>query len=115
MTTFPILYVEDVARAVSFYERAFGFERTYEWRDGETVEFAALRREDSYIGLGLGEGRGGFELCIYVEDVDAAALRLRDLGAAEVAAAEDQPWGERRAYFDDPDGHRLHVTAKITR
>ena len=109
MTVFPILYVDDVERAATFYERAFGFERTYRWED----DYIALRRGESHLGVGRGDGRGGFELCIYVDDADATAERLRELGAREVAAPADQPWGERLAYFEDHDGHRLHVTMKL--
>ena len=76
MSTFPILYVSDVARAARFYEAAFGF-----------------------------------ELCIYVDDVDGTAERLLGLGARQVKAVGEMPWGERMAYFDDLDGHRLHVTS----
>ncbi len=115
MTVFPILYVGDVEASARFYEAAFGFERTYTWSEDGVAQFIALRRAESHLGLGHGDGRAGFELCVYVSDVDAAAELLRDLGCAEVSAPADQPWGERLAYFEDPDGHRLHVTAKITR
>jgi lactoylglutathione lyase len=113
VSTFPILYVSDVDRAARFYEDAFGFERTYEWTQDGRVVYAAHKRGESRLAFGEGEGRGGFELCIYVDDVDATAARLRDLGAGEVKAAEDMPWGERMAYFDDLDGHRLHVTSPV--
>ena len=113
MTVFPILYVTDVEASARFYERAFGFERTYTWTENDVAGFIALRRADSHLGLGHGEGRGGFELCVYVDDVDDTSRLLRDLGAREVSPPADQPWGERLAYFDDADGHRLHVTAKI--
>ncbi len=113
MTVFPILYVADVEASARFYESAFAFDRTYTWTDDGLVTFIALRRGDSHLGLGHGDGRGGFELCVYVEDVDEASAVLRGLGAREVSPPADQPWGERLAYFDDPDGHRLHVTAKI--
>ena len=26
---------------------------------------------------------------------------------------QDEPWGERRAYFRDPDGTLIHVAAKL--
>jgi uncharacterized glyoxalase superfamily protein PhnB len=26
---------------------------------------------------------------------------------------QDEPWGERRTYFHDPDGHLIHVAAKL--
>jgi lactoylglutathione lyase len=112
MSTFPILYVSDVDRAARFYEVAFGFERTYEWKEDDgRVVYAAHKRGDSRLAFAEGEGRGGFELCIYVDDVDATGARLLELGAREVKPAEDMPWGERMAYFDDLDGHRLHVTS----
>ena len=114
MTTFPIIYVADVERSARFYGDAFGFETTFRW-DGDDgrAEFVALRRGESSLGIGHGEGRGGFELCLYVEDVDAAAERLRELGAREVSPPADQPWKERLAYFDDPDCHRLHGTMTL--
>ena len=113
MTAFPILYVAEPADAARFYEQAFGFERTFTWTDKGRDTFVAMQRGESHLGLGLGEGRGGFELCVYVDDTDRAAETLRGLGARELEPPADRPWGERLAYFEDPDGHRLHVTAKI--
>jgi lactoylglutathione lyase len=109
VTAFPILYVRDVPGSARFYEDAFGFERTFEWGD----EYIALKRDDSRLGLGHGDGRGGFELCIYVDDTDAAAEHLRSLGAREISPPADMPWNERLAYFEDPDGHKLHVTMSL--
>ena len=74
MSTFPIVYVQDVERSARFYEDAFGFEPTFRWpAQGGPPEYVALRRGQSHLGIGLGEGRGGFELCLYVEDMDATA------------------------------------------
>jgi len=112
VSAFPIIYVADVRRSAEFYERAFGFERTFEWFD-EEGDFIALKRENSELGIGNGEGRGGFELCVYVESTDAAAERLRELGAKQLTEPEDMPWKERLAFFEDPDGHRLHVTMSL--
>jgi uncharacterized glyoxalase superfamily protein PhnB len=72
-----------------------------------------LKRDGSELGIGQGEGRGGFELCVYVDDTDAAAERLRSLGAKQLTEPQDMPWNERLTYFEDPDGHRLHVTMKL--
>ena len=41
LSAFPIIYVADVRRSAEFYERAFGFERTFEWF-GEEGDFVAL-------------------------------------------------------------------------
>jgi 2-methylcitrate dehydratase PrpD len=43
--------------------------------------------------------------------VFAAELAAR--GFEEVRPPTDEPWGERLAYFRDPDGHLVHVTARL--
>jgi hypothetical protein len=79
-----------VRRSADFYERAFGFLRSFEWF-GEEGDFVALKRNGSELGIGQGKGRGGFELCVYVEDTDAAAERLRTLGAKQLTDPQDMP------------------------
>ena len=56
-----------------------------------------MKRNGSELGIGQGKGRGGFELCVYVDDTDAAAERLRSLGAKQLAEPQDMPWNERLA------------------
>ena len=51
------------------------------------------------------------ELCVYVDDVDAAVAAVRSAGATIVAEPADQPWGERVAYVEDPDGNLVMLTA----
>jgi catechol 2,3-dioxygenase-like lactoylglutathione lyase family enzyme len=58
-------------------------------------------------------GAGSFELCIYVGDLDAACARLRELGAKELRPPVEEPWGESRAYFADPDGNTLHLAMTL--
>ena len=118
MTTFreafPILLVDDVARASTFYCSTLGFEEAYRNEDEHGVEFVFLALEPYGIGLGRrqpGEQRD-FALWIYADDVDAAAAQLREAGAAEVLPPTDQPWGERMCSFVDPNGHLVHIGAK---
>ena len=123
---FPILYAADVERSVEFYCEAFGFEQTFRWPEHGPLDYAFLRLGEHAIGIGresvwpeIGRAPGPeaparFELCIYTDDVDMASERLRGLGATELHAPEDMPWGERVAYFADPDGNPLHVTAKMS-
>jgi catechol 2,3-dioxygenase-like lactoylglutathione lyase family enzyme len=124
---FPIVYAADVERSVRFYVDGFGFEQTFRWPpSGGPLEYAFLRLGEHGIGIGRGSAVGPdagrapergsparFELCIYADDVDRAAERLRALGARELAAPEDMPWNERIAYFEDPDGNPIHVAARI--
>jgi lactoylglutathione lyase len=112
---FPILYVADVPRAIDFYEKVFGFEPEFRWEDNGQTTFAFLRLEPLGIGIAKRdpEAVGDFELCIYADDANAAADTLRAAGATEVRPPQDEPWGERRAVFRDPDGHTLHVAQKL--
>jgi lactoylglutathione lyase len=117
---FPILYVGDVAAAVEWYVSTLGFEQVYRFPPDGDPEFVFLKLEP--LGIGLSKRAGyalefnagrDFELCIYADDVDAAAAELRANGFEEVRPPTDEPWGERMAYFRDPDGHLLQVTAKL--
>lgn len=120
MTTFkepfPILYVEDVERAVEFYCSTFGFTASFRWPPEGALEYAFLRLEPLGIGIARKQehnlGRD-FELCIYTDDTDAAAERLRAAGAEEIEPPTDMPWRERLTYFRDADGHLLHVTQPL--
>jgi lactoylglutathione lyase len=123
---FPIIYAADVERSVRFYVDAFGFAQTFRWPAEGELEYAFLRLGECGIGVGraaepihglpvapTGTTRN-FELCIYTDDTDAAAARLRELGAVELLPPADQPWNERLCYFTDPDGNPLHISAPIT-
>ena len=110
---FPILYSDDVRGSVDFYCANFGFDVAYRWPPEGELEFAFLRLEP--LGIGLlrrpPDKQGEFELCMYTDDIDAVAAELRLNGVEQVVPPTDQAWGERLAYFRDPDGNLIHVTA----
>jgi lactoylglutathione lyase len=122
---FPILYVAEMGRSLRFYRDLLGFEVGYEWAPEGRPVFVALRLGASSLGLcelgearplgwdGAARGLSG-EVCLYVDDVDGAAEWLRSQGVRQREAPADQPWGERLAYFEDPDGYPVHVTMPVT-
>jgi catechol 2,3-dioxygenase-like lactoylglutathione lyase family enzyme len=121
---FPILHVSDVDRSVALYAKAFGFEIAFRWPEDGPLEFAFLKLGETGIGIGrakppplpdwpAGRDLGSFQLCIYADDADAAAERLRSLGLKQVTAPRAMPWGEKLAFFEDPDGNLIHVTAAL--
>ena len=121
---FPILHVHDVERSVRFYTEAFGFEVAFRFPDEGPLEFAFLKLGETGIGIGstapppvpdwpAERSTGSFQLCIYAEDTDEAAERLRSLGVRQVTAPRAMPWGEKLAFFEDPDGNLIHVTATL--
>jgi lactoylglutathione lyase len=121
---FPILHVDDVERSVRFYVECFGFEVGFRWPEEGPLAFAFLELGVTGIGIASREapdlpdwpsGRetGAFQLCIYTDDTDAAAERLVSRGADQLTVPRTQPWGERLAFFADPDGNLIHVTAMV--
>src|SRR5688500_4188642 len=115
---FPMLSVDDLTRSVRFYGELLGGERSYRFPpEGEPV-FETLNFGQTEIGLGrLGtapplHGQAQrpatghrIELCVYVDDLDATVERLRAADVPLLLAPTTQPWGERVAYVQDPDGN----------
>lgn len=52
-----------------------------------------------------GHGVPRCELYLRVDDLEVAVERAQLAGLAVVSAAADRDWGDRVAYFADPDGH----------
>ena len=120
---FPMLSVADLDRSIAFYGSVLGGAETYRFPSDGPPAFVVLRLGSSDIGLGaigvspplhgrpLRPASGHrIELCVYVADVDEAVAALCDIGATIVLEPVDQPWGERIAYVEDPDGNLVMLT-----
>jgi lactoylglutathione lyase len=120
---FPMLSVADLDRSLAFYEVVLGGRRHYQFPPDGAPVFLTLQFGETEIGLGLMtsptlHGRDlrpasghRMELCVYVEDVDLAFQELVAAGAPAVVEPCQQPWGERMAYVEDPDGNLVMLTA----
>lgn len=62
-----------------------------------------------------GHGVPRCELYLRVTDLDAAIARAGQAGLAVVSPAADRDWGDRVAYFADPDGHVIALAALLPR
>jgi len=110
------LAYEDVATAVGWLERAFGFrERTFvrHMRPDGRVGRTQMDVVDSVITLGepsvhAGSPRQGVSsmLYVYVDDVDGHYAQAQAAGAAVVLELADRPWGDRTYQVADPQGHQ---------
>lgn len=84
------------------------------------IRFALCERSVmSSISPAFAQAAAGqrFELafpCDSAEELDQAWQRLLAWGATAIAAPADLPWGQRAAFFADPDGntHELFVDSK---
>lgn len=117
---YTILYVEDVAETLAFYERAFEFKQKLLHESGDygeldtgatTLSFTSLRlmRE---IGKNPGQpakGSPAFEIAFTVPDVPAALAKAVSAGATLVQEPQDMPWGQTTAYVTDINGFLVEL------
>jgi catechol 2,3-dioxygenase-like lactoylglutathione lyase family enzyme len=100
----PILRIENVGRAIRWYER-LGFVKEWEHHFEPTFPAFVSVARDAEARLFLSEHRGDArpDTLIYlrVPDVDVVAKEF----GVEIL---EQPWG-REVHLTDPDGNRLRV------
>ena len=124
-TLTPYLAVDDAAKAIEYYKRAFGAkERTRMHGPDGKIGHAELAIGDGVFMLSdpfpQGTTRspkklGGTSASIfmYVEDVDAVVEKAIDEGAALTMEVADQFWGDRFGTITDPFGHVWSIATHI--
>jgi len=103
----PVLYVEDAARAVGWYER-LGFRKEWEHQfEPGFPWFVSVARGNVrlYLSEHKGDARPNTLIHLYVADVDRVA---EEFG---LTVDEDGLAG-REVDFEDPDGNRLRVATR---
>ena len=119
--TLITLGVEDVVRAKSFYEAAFGWV-AHDPADTSTVffqlpgvVFGLYERSALADDIGIpssGEGFSGITLAINKhseEEVDALIEHTLTLGASLLKPAQKVFWGGYSGYIQDLDGHMIEI------
>jgi predicted enzyme related to lactoylglutathione lyase len=101
------LYVSDMERSAAFYRDLLGIplDGDDEWQEAslDGVRFALHRTRE-----GIGElSSGTIHVNLQVDDVDAAAERLRGAGI-QVGETMRDDWGAALE-VSDPDGYRLYL------
>jgi catechol 2,3-dioxygenase-like lactoylglutathione lyase family enzyme len=114
-----ILAVGDLARAVRFYQDAFGWPQQiaaavyaeFALPGGQRLglyERAAFARNTGELSAALPPGRlTSTELYFLSDDPDEASARLIAAGARRLSALLPREWGDEAAYFADLDGNVL--------
>ncbi len=120
---YTILYVSDVNKAISFYEKSFGFSRKFitpendyaELATGQTIlSFASKELANSNLKNGFRESRleekpFGIELGFVTENVNEILNRIQENGGSILEAAKKKPWGQIVAYIRDIDGFLIEI------
>jgi PhnB protein len=119
----PYLVVNDAARALDFYKKAFGAVETVRMAGpGGKIGHAEFRIGDSMLMLSdeMGGNRspqslGGSPVSIflYVEDVDSVFNQAVNAGAKGDMPPQDMFWGDRFGKLTDPFGHLWAVATHI--
>jgi PhnB protein len=121
----PSIAVDNAAKAIEFYKRAFGAkERLRMDTPMGTVGHAELEIGDSVLMLSdpvpqstvkPPKDIGGTTVGIfmYVEDVDEVVQQVIDAGGSVTMPVEDQFWGDRFGVVADPFGHQWQIATHV--
>ena len=120
-TVTPYLTIHGAARAIEFYQQAFGARELFrmEGPDGK-IGHAELQIGDSRVMLAdefpqMGGtspqtlGGSSVAIMLYVEDVDKVYHQALKAGAKEDRPLQDQFYGDRSGSVFDPFGHKWFV------
>jgi len=125
---YTILYVEDVEKAIAFYENAFGFARKFvtpendygELITGETtLSFASKKLanqnlKDGFVESSLESKPFGIEVGLITDDVGELVQKATSFGAILVTEPTKKPWGQIVAYVRDLDGFLIEICTEVT-
>jgi uncharacterized glyoxalase superfamily protein PhnB len=125
---YTILYVQDVTKSISFYEKAFGFKRTFIAPGNEygelttgatTLSFAAVGLAKTNLSAGFLESSTdnkpfGMEIGFTTPDVEQTVKKAIAAGAIEVEKAKTKPWGQIVAYVKDIDGFLIEICTPMS-
>lgn len=121
---YTILYVENVAATLAFYEAAFGVKRRMLHESGDYGDLDTGATLLAFSSLALMEklgksparpqpGRPIFEIAFETDDVGAAFAHAVAAGAVPVQPPEAMPWGQTTAYVTDPNGFLVEICTPV--
>lgn len=127
MSITPYLLYEDVAGALKFLTKAFGFRKygpPMSGPDGKLHHAAMKLGDDELVMMGYPGpkyknpkrlGQVTQNLYVNVDDVDKHFERARKAGAAILEEPQDTQYGHRRYGAADPEGHHWYFAQEIKR
>ena len=125
--SYTILYVNNVAQTVAFYEQAFGLKQRFIHESGQyaemetdttTLAFAANDLAKLNLPQGFQENSrsnllGGVEVGLVTEDVLTVFNNAVQVGAEAVVEPKVKPWGQTVGYIRDLDGILVSINSPM--
>jgi catechol 2,3-dioxygenase-like lactoylglutathione lyase family enzyme len=107
----PDLESTSLKAAAAFYAQVLGLQVVMD--HGWIVTLADPQRPDAQLSIMTHDATAPLVpvASIQVDDVDASYRAARAAGAEIVYELTDEPWGVRRFFVRDPDGHVINVLA----
>jgi lactoylglutathione lyase len=124
---YTIFYVQDVVKTIEFYEKAFGFKRTFIADTGEfgqldtggtALSFATIELITGLIPGGFIASEPqkqplGMEVAFSTDNVEQAYQTAIDAGAMEVTRPAVKPWGQTVGYVRDLNGFLVEICTPV--
>ncbi len=126
---YVILYVNDVAASLAFYEKAFGLVRRFfhddngksygELETGATrlafasVALATEHMKQPVVTASPDKAPMGVEIALTTPDVPELFQRAIKVGATAVIEPATKPWGQTVAYVRDNSGHLVELCTPL--
>jgi lactoylglutathione lyase len=123
---YVVLFASDFERLLKFYSEkvqlpvrllAEGYAEFVV--EGAKLALLARERLPELVGRGHLErpGAGCHEgaVTVLVEDVDRTHRGMAERGVTFLTEPQDRPWGQRSAYFEDPEGHLIEIATNLPR
>ena len=123
----PYLIIKGAAQAIEYYKEVFGATEVFrmDQPDGK-VGHAELKIGDSRIMLAdenpnMGQGHASaasigaspVSLYLYIPDVDRVVERAVAAGAKILKSVQDQFYGDRSGFIQDPFGHLWGIATHV--
>ena len=126
---YVLLYVNDVAASLTFYEKAFGLGRRFfhddhgkaygELETGATrLAFASIALAEEHLkqkvtAAAPDKSPLGVEIALTTPDVPALFQRAVKAGAIAVSEPATKPWGQTVAYLRDNSGFLVELCTPL--
>lgn len=121
---YTILYVDDVASSLTFFEKAFGLERGFLHESGDYGELITGSTKLAFSSTALMHRLGKnpaspksdnptFEIAFETDDVAGTLQNALDAGATLIQDLRDEPWGQTTSYVSDPNGYLIEICSAV--